>query len=268
MTTTGPSAVISSATAASDGDRQRALALLRRHGWNATSFQILEPGFLYWFDDRRRRRGRSLRRLPRHRAAPGWRPARRSPGRSARPRSPSGSSPPPPRTGGGPASSAPRIGSRRRRRSRPCASASRPDWDPVAWDETLRGTRSLREQIRRVARQGGHRAPVRPAPLRRAGRRAARQRRPSDRALGGGASDAADGVPGPDAPSHRARGAALLRRHAGGRRWSASSAWCRCSRGAAGSSRIWCGRPRRPTAPPSCWSTRRCAPRPPKGAAT
>lgn len=26
------------------------LALLERHGWNATSFQILEPGFSYWFD--------------------------------------------------------------------------------------------------------------------------------------------------------------------------------------------------------------------------
>jgi phosphatidylglycerol lysyltransferase len=35
---------------ATDGDRARALALLRRHGWNATSFQILEPGFRYWFD--------------------------------------------------------------------------------------------------------------------------------------------------------------------------------------------------------------------------
>lgn len=36
---------------ASDGDeRQRVLALLKRHGWNATSFQILEPGFRYWFD--------------------------------------------------------------------------------------------------------------------------------------------------------------------------------------------------------------------------
>jgi phosphatidylglycerol lysyltransferase len=49
MTTTGP--LSSLAAKASDGDRQRALALLRRHGWNATSFQILEPGFLYWFDD-------------------------------------------------------------------------------------------------------------------------------------------------------------------------------------------------------------------------
>ena len=33
-----------------DEDRARALALLREHGWNATSFQILEPGFRYWFD--------------------------------------------------------------------------------------------------------------------------------------------------------------------------------------------------------------------------
>src|SRR4051794_40583913 len=31
-------------------DRQRVLALLVQHGWNSTSFQILEPGFEYWFD--------------------------------------------------------------------------------------------------------------------------------------------------------------------------------------------------------------------------
>lgn len=31
-------------------DRHRVLALLRRHGWNATSFQALEPDFRYWFD--------------------------------------------------------------------------------------------------------------------------------------------------------------------------------------------------------------------------
>jgi len=41
-------------TAAPDGgthaDRLRVLALLKRHGWNSTSFQILEPGFRYWFD--------------------------------------------------------------------------------------------------------------------------------------------------------------------------------------------------------------------------
>jgi phosphatidylglycerol lysyltransferase len=32
-----------------DGTRQRMLALLRKFGWNVTSFQILEPGFSYWF---------------------------------------------------------------------------------------------------------------------------------------------------------------------------------------------------------------------------
>src|SRR5216110_19935 len=31
--------------------RERVLALLRRHGWNATSFQVLEEGFRYWFAD-------------------------------------------------------------------------------------------------------------------------------------------------------------------------------------------------------------------------
>ena len=30
-------------------DRVRVLELLRKHGWNATSFQILEPGFQYFF---------------------------------------------------------------------------------------------------------------------------------------------------------------------------------------------------------------------------
>src|SRR5829696_4119129 len=40
------------ATAAPVGDEhERVLALLRRHGWNATSFQVLEPGFRYWFAD-------------------------------------------------------------------------------------------------------------------------------------------------------------------------------------------------------------------------
>lgn len=33
-----------------DDPRERVLALLERHGWNSTSFQILEPGFQYWFD--------------------------------------------------------------------------------------------------------------------------------------------------------------------------------------------------------------------------
>jgi phosphatidylglycerol lysyltransferase len=35
--------------AASVHERERVLAALRRHGWNATSFQVLEPHFRYWF---------------------------------------------------------------------------------------------------------------------------------------------------------------------------------------------------------------------------
>ncbi|HSU39349.1 MAG TPA: phosphatidylglycerol lysyltransferase domain-containing protein, partial [Polyangiaceae bacterium] len=31
--------------------RLRVLEVLRRYGWNATSFQILEPGFAYWFGE-------------------------------------------------------------------------------------------------------------------------------------------------------------------------------------------------------------------------
>jgi phosphatidylglycerol lysyltransferase len=31
-------------------ERERVLVLLERYGWNATSFQTLEPGFSYWFD--------------------------------------------------------------------------------------------------------------------------------------------------------------------------------------------------------------------------
>lgn len=30
--------------------RRRVLALIKQHGWNSTSFQILEPGFRYWVD--------------------------------------------------------------------------------------------------------------------------------------------------------------------------------------------------------------------------
>ncbi|MGH9456102.1 MAG: phosphatidylglycerol lysyltransferase domain-containing protein [Thermoanaerobaculia bacterium] len=33
-----------------DAQRLRLLGLLRRHGWNATSFQAIEPEFRYWFD--------------------------------------------------------------------------------------------------------------------------------------------------------------------------------------------------------------------------
>src|SRR4051812_6127514 len=32
-------------------DRARVLSLVRRFGWNATSFQVLEPGYRYFFSD-------------------------------------------------------------------------------------------------------------------------------------------------------------------------------------------------------------------------
>lgn len=34
---------------AETAETDRVLALIRRHGWNATSFQVLEPGYRYWF---------------------------------------------------------------------------------------------------------------------------------------------------------------------------------------------------------------------------
>ncbi|MEL6178529.1 MAG: phosphatidylglycerol lysyltransferase domain-containing protein, partial [Myxococcota bacterium] len=34
----------------SQASRERALALLRRYGTHATSFQLMEPGLTYWFD--------------------------------------------------------------------------------------------------------------------------------------------------------------------------------------------------------------------------
>lgn len=39
-----------SAGVGSSQERARVLGLLRRHGWNATSFQVLEDDFSYWFD--------------------------------------------------------------------------------------------------------------------------------------------------------------------------------------------------------------------------
>ncbi len=35
---------------AASAERTRVLELLRQYGWNATSFQVLQPGFHYWFD--------------------------------------------------------------------------------------------------------------------------------------------------------------------------------------------------------------------------
>ena len=148
--------MITLATAAREGDRQRALALLRRHGWNATSFQILEPGFLYWFDDHEDHEAEAC--VAYLDTGQAWVAA------------------------GAPIAGperAPEVALRfvaaaAAHRRRACffgtedrfvrfATAGhfaamrigeQADWDPVAWDDTLRGTRSLREQIRRSRAKG------------------------------------------------------------------------------------------------------------------
>jgi phosphatidylglycerol lysyltransferase len=131
--------------------RARALALLKRHGWNATSFQILEPGFRYWFasdeacvgyvdtgaawiaagapiaDD-----------ATRARAAQGFVAAARAAGRRAAFFATEA------RVALDPAQDdlvALRIG-------------EQPVWDPAAWDDAVRATRSLREQLRRARAKG------------------------------------------------------------------------------------------------------------------
>jgi phosphatidylglycerol lysyltransferase len=129
-------------------DRWRALALLRRYGWNSTSFQILEPGFRYWFD------------------GDDARVAYRDTGRAWV-------------AAGAPVAPLGRVAAAALRfvqaaamhRRRACffgtedrfATAvpfaamrigEQPVWDPAGWDEILRGARSLREQIRRSRAKG------------------------------------------------------------------------------------------------------------------
>ena len=144
----GTGRLTTSAAAAGDAARERALALLRRYGWNATSFQILEPGFLYWFDAD----DACVAYLDTGRA---WVAA------------------------GAPIAGPERapevalnfVAAASAHRRRACffgtedrfATAApfaamrigeQADWDPLAWDETLRATRSLREQIRRSRAKG------------------------------------------------------------------------------------------------------------------
>ena len=128
--------------------RERALTLLRRHGWNATSFQILEPGFSYWFDGD----DAAVAYLDTGAAwvaagAPIADPER------------------------APAAALAFVAAAAARGRRACffgtedrfAAAvpfaamrigEQPAWDPAAWDEVLRGARSLREQIRRARAKG------------------------------------------------------------------------------------------------------------------
>ena len=142
---------------AADEDRARALALLRRHGWNATSFQILEPGFNYWFDGDAacvayRDTGGAWVAAGAPIAEPERAPAvalafvaaAADRGRRA---SFFGTED---RFAAAVPFAAMRIG-------------EQPVWDPAAWDEVLRGRRSLREQIRRARAKGVAVRPFDPA---------------------------------------------------------------------------------------------------------
>lgn len=125
----------------------RVLDLLRQHGWNATSFQVLEPGFEYWFDG-----DACVAYVDTGRA---WVAA------------------------GAPIAAEARLGrvasafvaTARAARRRACFFATerrfvsavgfrhlsigeQPVWEPGRWSETLRATPSLREQLRRARAKG------------------------------------------------------------------------------------------------------------------
>jgi lysylphosphatidylglycerol synthetase-like protein (DUF2156 family) len=133
------------------------LALLRRHGAHVTSFQVLEPGFSYWFD------GEAC--VAYVEAAGAWVAA------------------------GAPLAPAERVAEVMGRFAQAAQAAgrrarffaiepsvvpegfevipigARPEWDPCAWEEGLKRHRSLREQIRRSRAKGVKVRRVAPAEL-------------------------------------------------------------------------------------------------------
>ena len=140
-----------------DDPRVRALALLKRHGYNATSFQTLERGFRYWFDG-------DEACVAYADTGSAWVVA------------------------GAPIAAAEQLAAVSARfqaaaalaRRRVCyfaveermvaakvgpalAIGAQPVWDPGAWADTLRSSASLREQIRRARCPAGARRPGRAA---------------------------------------------------------------------------------------------------------
>lgn len=133
----------------SQEERARVLQLLKQHGWNATSFQVLEPGFRYWFDEAREAcvayvdtggawvaAGAPISR-PEHFAqvVSGFEAAARAQGRrvcffATEQRF----------ADAAPVQALP-IG-------------EQPVWDPRRWEETVGSSRSLREQLRRARARG------------------------------------------------------------------------------------------------------------------
>ncbi len=134
---------------AQDEERRRALVLLKRYGWNATSFQCLEPGFRYWFDPAAAAcvayadTGGAWVAAGAPIAAPEdlravterFINAAQSAGRRA-------------------CFFATERRFLRATASRALLVGEQPIWDPAGWDDTLRGSRSLREQLRRARAKG------------------------------------------------------------------------------------------------------------------
>jgi phosphatidylglycerol lysyltransferase len=152
----GPTDRIASPIPEAYADKSRALALLRQHGWNATSFQILEPGFRYWFDGS----DACVAYIDTGRA---WVAAAAPIG-------------PPHRV---PAAAERFVQAAAEQRRRACffgtedrfASAvpfasmrvgEQPVWDPRAWEQTLAGAASLRAQVRRARAKGVEVRPIDP----------------------------------------------------------------------------------------------------------
>ncbi len=132
-----------------DPARRRALALLRAHGWNATSFQVLESGFSYWFDPEEQGFVAYVD------TGAAWVVA--------------GAPVAPPAlltTCAERFCAAAKAAKRRvcffgiedrfltNEAFESIPIGEQPSWDPARWEETLRATRSLREQLRRARAKG------------------------------------------------------------------------------------------------------------------
>jgi phosphatidylglycerol lysyltransferase len=128
--------------------RPRVLALLKRHGWNATSFQILEPGFRYWFDG--------------DDACVGYVDTGRAWVAAGSPVAPPERFAEVTERFAAAASAAGRRAccfatEQRFRDGAPWSSlrvGDQPSWSPADWADVLRGSRSLREQLRRAHAKG------------------------------------------------------------------------------------------------------------------
>lgn len=149
------------ATVLSEPDeRDRVLALLRGHGWNTTSFQVLEHGFSYWFD-------------PEREACVAYVDTGRAWVAAGAPIGPDDDV----------AACADRfVAAARRARRRACFFAveerlvgspslasmpigEQPAWDPAGWPDVVSGDRRLREQLRRARAKGVVVRPVSPSEI-------------------------------------------------------------------------------------------------------